>query len=275
MALHVPEPDPGAPEPPPADFLKPESAISGKKKEPDAPAATVREPALARPSVKMSEPAVAASVPPIEEAGGGTLRVSLITTGSEAGFSEIALNRRLRSFALVGVAGLLVDALIFGGLTFRQIQVEARNADIDRQVKDVDAQIAAREKALFPARDFQQLIRAEQSVLENHAHWSGVLRLLEETALPQVQFGGLSGAESGTLNFEVFARDYTTLAKQIVAFRQDSRVRKVVSGTASADFGENDLLKGVRAEMTLTVDPDVFKYAPEREITGSATATTS
>lgn len=198
-----------------------------------------------------------------EKDDAGTLRVSLITAGAGAGFSEVALARRLRAFALFGLLGLALDGLIFGALTYQRSVVEKRNSSVEQQVEDVDARIAAREKDLKPVREFQRLVVTEADVLKNHEHWTGVLKLLEDDALPQVQFGSLAGADTGGLTFDVQSRDYTTLAKQIVAFRQDPRVLKVTVGTASADFGEGGLLKGVHSEMHLVVDPKIFKFTPQ------------
>ncbi|WKZ29401.1 MAG: hypothetical protein QY323_01575 [Patescibacteria group bacterium] len=203
--------------------------------------------------------------PPQDDGGkeGGTLRVSLITANGGAGLSDLALRHRQRTFVIIGLIGLLVDALIFGGLHWRKLSVEKKNQEAAQAVQDVDARIAARDAELTPVRDFQALTRAAARVLDAHAHWTEVLKLLEERALPDVQFGSLAGAETGTLGFEIKARDYTTLAKQIVAFRQDARVRKVSVGTASADIGENDLLQGVRASMSLEIDPSIFRYKPQ------------
>lgn len=201
----------------------------------------------------------------------GTLRVSLITANGGAGLSDLALRHRQRTFAVIGLLGLLTDGLIFGGLHLRKLSIEKKNQDAAQAVQNVDARIATRDAELTPVRDFQELSRAAARVLDAHAHWTEVLKLLEERALPDVQFGSLAGAETGTLGFEVVARDYTTLAKQIVAFRQDARVRKVTVGTASADIGENDLLKGVRASMSLEIDPAIFRYKPSTASTAAAT----
>lgn len=286
-ALHVPPPEaeepaeesvsdflsavkPAAPPIPPASILnqkiRPAPVVPSPPK-PPVPMPTPRMvlPIPPRPTAPPMppKPPTPPKPPPREEMdSSGTLRISLITTGAGAEFSEIGLRKRLQTFALFGLLGLVIDAMIFGGLLYRKSLVEKRNVAAERRIQDIDGRIAAREKDLAPVRDFQQLVRAEAAVLDNHAHWSGVLKLLEEDALPDVQFGSLSGADTGTLGFEVFARDYTTLAKQIVAFRQDARVLKVVTGTASADFGENGLLKGVRSQMTLGVDPSIFKFSP-------------
>ncbi|HJV33140.1 MAG TPA: hypothetical protein VJ694_03880, partial [Patescibacteria group bacterium] len=156
---------------------------------------------------------------------------------------------------------IVLDAMIFGGLAYYRSVVERRNTQAEQSVRDVDQKIAARESGLAEVRDFQGLVRTAAVVLDNHEHWTQVLKLLEERALPNVQFGGVAGADTGTLSFDVRASDYTTLAKQIIAFREDKRVKKVVVGTASADFAENNLLKGTHASMTLTIDPAIFDYS--------------
>lgn len=264
LKLHIPEPEPAPAEPQPtppptkpAPLPPPAAAplkLSTNPAVPKPPAA----PPPAPPPPKPPEP----PQPDAEEKGSGTLRVSLIASGAGAAMSEIALRRKLRALALVALLGVVLDGMIFGGLYYYRSVVERRNAQAEQGVRDVDALISAREKELAPVRDFQGLAKAAATVLDNHQHWTGVLKFLEERALPEVQFGGLSGADTGNLAFEVNARDYTTLGKQIIAFRQDPRVRKVTVGGVSASFAENNLLKGTRASMTLVVDPAIFDYAP-------------
>lgn len=182
--------------------------------------------------------------------------------------SELTLRRQLKTFALIGALGIVLDAMIFGGLVYYRSVVERRNTQAEQSVQDVDGKISAREATLAPVRDFQGLAKTAAIVLQNHQHWTEVLKLLEERALPNVQFGGLAGADSGTLSFEVRATDYTTLAKQIIAFRDDPRILKVTVGTASADFAENNLLKGARTSMSLMIDPAIFDFkAPDEAVT--------
>lgn len=188
------------------------------------------------------------------------MRVSLISAEGGATLSETGLRRRLKRFMMIGILGLALVGSIYGGLIYWRSVVESRSQEIEKTVQAIDARIAERQKALAPIQDFQALAKAADKVLRNHTHWTQVLKLLEERALPEVQFGSLAGAETGTLSFDVRARDYTTLAKQIVALREDPRVRKVSVAAASADFDENGLLKGARAAVTMGVDPTIFDF---------------
>ncbi len=209
-----------------------------------------------------------------EEKGSGTLRVSLITANGGAGLSDLVLRRKLRIFGLIVCLGLAGNAFLYGGLAFAKAAVQKRNDAAEKAVQDIDAKIAAREAELQPVRDFQSLSKAAARVLDAHAHWTEVLKLLEERALPDVQFGSLAGAETGTLSFEIIARDYTTLAKQIVAFRQDPRVKSVTVGTASADADENGLLKGVHSTMSILIDPSIFRFNPKTAAAVSSASAT-
>lgn len=268
LALHIPEPlkDEAEPKGPNLVPPKPSLALSPSllnQKVPTLPPkpAAPRPPAPPPPPKPPAPPPPKPPVPPppVEKVG-DTLRVSLITSGAGAGMSEITLRRRIKTFALIGLLGIALDGMIFGGLAYYRSVVERRNSQAEQSVRGVDAKISEREANLAPVRDFQGLVRTAATVLDNHEHWTQVLKLLEERALPNVQFGSLAGADTGTLSFEVRASDYTTLAKQIIAFREDPRVKKVVVGTASADFAENNLLKGTRASMMLTVDPSIFDF---------------
>lgn len=272
LKLHIPEPLKDEPDvkpliaPPPKAVKDAPASLFSQKVPTLPPKPLAPKPPLSPlpptpPRPPLPPPPKPPAPPPTPEKGGGdTLRVSLITSGAGAGMSEIALRRQLKTFALIGALGIVLDAMIFGGLVYYRSIVERRNTQAEQSVRGVDMKISEREATLAPVRDFQGLAKAAAVVLENHQHWTYVLQLLEERALPNVQFGGLAGADTGTLSFEVRASDYTTLAKQIIAFREDARVKKVTVGTASADFAENNLLKGARTAMTLTIDPAVFDF---------------
>ncbi len=266
LRLHVPPPEIEPPAPPmvkesPKPIFSQKIAPVPSVAPKPAPLPSPAPPAMPK-AVPLRTPVLPPKPSVPEEKDPGTLRVSLIATGAGAGLSEMALRRRLRLFALTGGLGLLLNGIVFGALLYQKSVVQKGNAVAEQTVRDLDAEIDAHEKDLTPVRDFQALVQAEAKVLANHDHWTQALKLLEGDALPLVQFGSLSGADTGAMSFDVFASDYTTLAKQIVAFRNDPRVQKAEVGTASADFGENDLLKGVRAQVTMTINPAVFRYQP-------------
>lgn len=291
-ALHIPEPEKGTPAEPfraASDLLnglkelvagkdEPPATIFNQKIEAAAPAPkAMPKPAAPAAAEAPKPPPPAPSKPPLPkpaapqakpvsgkgEEKGETLRVSLLTTGSTTGLTDLAVRERMRAFLLIVILALIVDGLIYGGLRYWRSQVVKRNETLARTVGDLDGLIAEAETKVKPAREFQQLARLAERALDNHLHWTRFLELLEDRALADVQFGSITISETGAAAFEVVARDYSTLGKQILAFRSDPRVKAAIISTASADFAENNLLRGARAAMSLTFDPAVFRLPKE------------
>jgi len=76
-----------------------------------------------------------------------------------------------------------------------------------------------------------------KKILENLFYPSELFEMLEEIALPQVQFTDLNVDLSQTgLSLDIEAIDYLTLAKQIVAFEQDLRIKKVELSDVELDI---------------------------------------
>lgn len=290
-ALHIPEPEKEAPSAPPktaAGLLNSlKGLVAGKDETPatifNQKIEAVPTPAAPKAVPKPAVPAVTASPklpppappppkpsPPLanppngkDEEKGGVLRVSLLAAGATAGLTDLAVRERMRAFLLIVVLALVVDGLIYGGLRYWRSQVVKRNETLARTVGDLDGLIGEAEAKVKPAREFQQLARLAERALDNHLHWTRFLELLEDRALTDVQFGAITISETGAASFEVIARDYSTLGKQILSFRSDPRVKAAIISTASADFAENNLLRGARAAMSLTFDPAVFRLPKE------------
>lgn len=232
------------------------------KPKPAPPAMAVPKPLPPRPPPPPSKPPPPPPKPPNGKTGedkGSSLRVSLITAGSTSGLTDMAIRERMRTFLLMVVLALVLDGLIYGGLLYWRSRVMQQNETLERNVQDLDGLIAEMEAKVKPARDFQQLALLAERALDNHLHWTRFLTLLEERALIDAQFGSVAISETGVATFEIQARDYASLGKQIIAFRSDPRVRSAVIGTASADFAENNLLRGARTSMTLSFNPEIFR----------------
>ncbi len=102
-----------------------------------------------------------------------------------------------------------------------------------------------------------QQVRAVAGLLDGHVYWNRYLTWLESVTLPDVYYTGFMGDVAGTFTLNSSARDYVTLAQQLVVLRADPRVELVSVAEASRDS------QGwVNFVMTLTVSPSVFTPSP-------------
>lgn len=101
-----------------------------------------------------------------------------------------------------------------------------------------------------------QQVRTVASLLDGHTYWNRYFTWLESVTLPDVYYSGFMGDVAGTFTLTASARDYVTLAQQLVALRSNPLVQQVSVAEASRD-SQN----WVNFTMSLTVSPEVFKAA--------------
>lgn len=185
------------------------------------------------------------SVPPVS---GVNLDVNLIP-------QEAPLHPRANLWPLVGAvlgAAVAVSAAFVGfGLATSQSRAAAQAAR--------DEAAATAERLLGQQQTVEEMTRAVQQVrsvaglLDGHVYWTRYFAWLESVTLPDVYYSGFMGDVAGTFTLSASARDYVTLAQQLVVLRADPRVLRVSVAEASRDS------QGwVNFTMSLAVDPSVL-----------------
>ncbi len=192
---------------------------------------------------------VASSAPtPVPMPSNVNLDVNLIpqeTTGSSYGTLWPQLGAVLGS---VLVVALLFIGLGLGVADKERAMVEAKDATAATAARLLDKQQVVEEMG----RAVQQ-VRSVAGLLDGHIYWNQYFTWLESVTLPEVYYTGFMGDVTGTFTLSASARDYITLAQQLVVLRADPTVLQVTVAEASRDS------QGwVNFTMSLTVSPSVF-----------------
>jgi hypothetical protein len=153
--------------------------------------------------------------------------------------------------AVLGSA-LVIAALFISlglGVTAKEKSVaEAQAATAATAARLLEKQLVVEEMG----RAVQQ-VRSVTGLLDGHIYWNQYFTWLESVTLPEVYYTGFMGDVTGTFTLSASARDYITLAQQLVVLRADPRVQQVSVAEASRDS------QGwVNFTMSLTVSPSVF-----------------
>lgn len=252
--LHPKEPEirvtPPAPKPAPQPKETPKMVVPPvvEKPKPAQPAVPPKPP-------KPPTPPESPTPPPEKGKKGSTLRVSLLGGDSGASMTDLTVRARMKTFIIVLILAFAADALIYGGILFYKSRVMRNIQEISAGVEDLDRRISDAEKVVLPAQDFQRLAELSKTLLEKHLHWTNFLAMLERRTLKDVQFINLTGVETGTITSNMVARDYTTLAKQILMLKDDPDVSDASLTGASAKYGEQGLLIGASAAFRIQFSP--------------------
>ena len=129
--------------------------------------------------------------------------------------------------------------------------------DIDTSITEIEELQSQRNFEL--EADFANLkIKIEdfKQIAKVHVYPSKIFKILEELTIPQIKFIGLDvNLLEAELILETESIDYNTLAKQIVVFEDDSRIKNVdLSGVNLDDSGK------VNSNLKIKIDSD-FLYS--------------
>ncbi len=149
---------------------------------------------------------------------------------------------------------LLIIAVLatFGFWGYKDNLIKEKG-NLEEKIKELDNQRDLDLEANFI--ELKKGIESFKNILKTHIYPSYLFKMLEELTLPQVRFiefgADLSQAKI-TLTTETV--NYNILAKQIVAFEQDSRIEKVeLSEVSLGDTG------GVGSELEIELNPDFLR----------------
>jgi len=163
------------------------------------------------------------------------------------------LTSKTNLWLVLTIGFLLLVILIYFGLTGYKNNLIEERGDLEERLIELTNQRDLGMEANFI--ELKTGIEDLRKVLENRLYSSKLFEFLEEITLPQVQFTSLEADLSqAKLNLKAEAVDYLTLAKQVVAFEQDSRIEKV-------DLSEVNLETSGRivSDLRVELNPDFLR----------------
>lgn len=155
---------------------------------------------------------------------------------------------------VLSISLLILVTIIYFGLWGYKIylssDIEISVTEIEELQNQRNLELEANFKILkIKIEDFKQIAVA-------HVYPSKILKLLGELAIPQVKFIGLdANLLEAELILETDSIDYNNLAKQIVVFEDDSRIKEVDLSEVNLDDSGK-----VNSNLKIKIDPD-FLYS--------------
>lgn len=139
------------------------------------------------------------------------------------------------------VLGLLIlSLLLYGGLLFYQNKLNKNLKSIREETINLDQRRDPETEKIIV--DLDKRLGVVQDLFEDHLYWSKIFSKIEELTMPEVYLSGANfefAGEGAKLLFTANALTYTTIAKQMLSFQEDSLIERVnVSGISlSRDIG--------------------------------------
>lgn len=144
------------------------------------------------------------------------------------GFASLAarFEKKANTWLKWSVALLILAVLLCLGLWGARMALDKKSSNLAVQKEELEA-----ERKLDLEEDFTGLkkrIEILKLILNNRKYPSRVFQMLEELTLPQVQFMQLdTDLAKAEVILIIESSDYTTLAKQVAVFEDDSRIKNI------------------------------------------------
>lgn len=174
---------------------------------------------------------------------------------SESGFSRFgAYLASKTNFWLVLSLVLLIGSVLiyFWLLGYKNDLIDKQNI-LTNNIEELQNQRDLELEANF--MELKEKIDALKSVLKKRFYSSRILEMLEELTLANIRFIDLQADLSQMqLMLKVEAADYNTLAKQLIVFEEDLRIKKIdVSGIILDESGQ------ISSEFLLEIVPEFLR----------------
>lgn len=129
---------------------------------------------------------------------------------------------------------LLAAVLVCLGLLGYKMSLDKQKNGLIQKVDELNqTRDVAFEKDLM---DLKDKIDGLKNILSNQAYSSDVFTLLEELVVPQVYFASLSSdLAKMSISLNTMAFDVDSLVKQLVVFKNDSRIKKASLNSVNTD----------------------------------------
>ena len=154
------------------------------------------------------------------------------------------------NFAKIGgivLAFLTLSLLVYGGLFIYKRSLTRQIEDIDNKMTELESKRNNElENAIYNA---DKKLTTVENLFKDHFYWSKVFAKIEELAIADVYFTEAKVAlDAGAINLALKgnAASYTSLARQMVSFKEEKLVEKV-------DLGDVKLSESGGIDFSLSV----------------------
>lgn len=183
--------------------------------------------------------------------------------------AAVAPRKRLAILAAAVILSILLVVGTSVGLAIYQRNITSQLAKLNEEIENLDRGIASFASFQQEVVELKGKIALIEQLLGQHTHWTALFAHLERTTLPEVYYSSLIGDVGGKVTLAAGTKDFQSVARQLLIFRQANDfvmdvsitgAKVVTSATTGATPGAPVVVPAQRVEFTvfLTVKPEIF-----------------
>jgi hypothetical protein len=159
-----------------------------------------------------------------------------------------------KKLVIIPIVLIIITAIICAGLFFYEETLSNKISDLDNEIDQINQKIS--NELDTEVISFQKHLNNLKKMLDDHIYYSNLFSLIEKTTVPTVSFESFNGdVSSKKIQLKGKAISFSSLAKQIVAFREAEEIDKV--NFSSASIGTDG---GIGFDLSLFLKQEMFEY---------------
>jgi len=192
-----------------------------------------------------------------------TLEINLIPEELSHASAGARISKKVIAMILSAVGSALLIALVFGGMKFYEDQIGTAVKTYDESIKEKKLKITEYDNERQAVDVLQSKLDLLDGLLSNHIYWTQVFGKLEQYTVEDVYFADFASSKEGSLLLSAVGKDYTSVARQIVAFQEAKDFVELVQ-INSASVAESEEINGKKKitktsfSVKINLIPDIF-----------------
>lgn len=151
------------------------------------------------------------------------------------------------------MAAVIIVAGVFLWLGMQINKQQQQVAVIQDQIVATAKEIVQQKNVIEGVEVTNKQVELTQGLLDSHIYWTNFFRWLEGVTLPNIYYSGFMGDAVGKFNLSASAKDYTTLAQQLLLLQSNGQVLQV-----SVSEANRDSEGWVNFNLSFSVKPGLF-----------------
>lgn len=186
--------------------------------------------------------------------------VNLITSEAQKEVSRAVIRKNIVQLVVSFLIALMVALLVYGVVLLYGSQVARKVAILQGQLDVVEADIIRLERENRKLLGFQNKLTAVKTLLDSHTSLLPFFQALEKNTLSNVTYDTLALTNEGIVTLTAGTTNYTTLARQLLAFEQSKNfITAVRFSNIAASLDQLGAIIGIRFNVTLQLDPQLLR----------------
>ena len=156
------------------------------------------------------------------------------------------------------LVSLIITSVIYSGITWYEIKINKQVKESQTVISDLEKHISFYEENFSQMKEVQKQLSLVAGLLNQHLYWTKLLDKLEAHTIDEVYYLDFSATNNNDLSLSAIGKDYSSVARQLVAFKEADFVEEVSITSASMSVDPETLESTALFSIGLILKEDIL-----------------